>query len=132
MSVYVPPQLHRTTLKVLGDMFLGLPHGTTIIGGDFNALLNREIDSSRGVSGRESSADQQFHSSVYSMGLCNVWRKWNPSTPLYTHTSAAHHMHSRIDYILMSATDMSLTKGDNILPRGISDHSPVITSMHGS
>ena len=44
VSVYVPPQTHTATLRDLAEMILGLPPGTTLIGGDFNTMLDRERD----------------------------------------------------------------------------------------
>ena len=49
ISVYVHPQMQATTLRDLGKVVLGLPPGVTVIGGDCNAMLNRERDFSRGT-----------------------------------------------------------------------------------
>ena len=132
VCIYVPPQLHSLTFRDLGKVLLEIPPGTLIIGGDCNALLNREVDSSMGASNRTPTADKNFAAWTASLGLCDIWRIWNPQTRQYTHTSAAHHTHSRIDYFLMPATDVHVTTGSRILPRGISDHSPVVLSIRGS
>ena len=101
-------------------------------GGGCNAMLNRELDFSHGTSIRSQTADTSFNSWIASLGLCNIWRTWNPQARQYTHTSAAHHTHSRIDNLFMPATDVHLTTGSCILPRGISDHSPVVLSLGGT
>lgn len=51
-----------------------------------------------------------------------------PGTPpdrQFTHTSAAHHTHSRIDLFLLPTLDCLLISHVSILPRGLSDHSPL-------
>ena len=59
------------------------------------------------------------------LGLCDVWGIWNPLTRGYTHTSAAHGSHSRIDYIFLPASEVSCVSAISLLPHGISDHAPV-------
>ena len=129
ISIYVPPQLHNSTMQDLGELILNLPKGITVMGGDCNAMLDRSKDFSRGAGVKSYTADTKFKTWVQSLGLCDIWRIWNPRTTQYTHTSAAHGTHSRLDYFFMPATDVPLTCGSRILPRGISDHSPVLMSL---
>ncbi|KAJ1155452.1 hypothetical protein NDU88_008182 [Pleurodeles waltl] len=49
----------------------------------------------------------------------------------YTHTSAAHRTHSRIDLVFMPAMDFTGVTGAEILPRGVSDHAPVRNRLGG-
>ena len=86
ISVYVPPQMHATTFDELGDVVLGMPPGVKVIGGDCSALLDWERDSSRGLAGRAPAANIRFRAWVGSLGLCDVWRTWNPTATLYTQT----------------------------------------------
>ena len=129
VSVYIPPQTHTSSLKDLAELVLGLPPGLTLIGGDFNATLNREKDFSKGRGTGPGSADTRLKSWCDSLGLCDLCRIWNPNLVQYTHTSAAHGSHSRIDYIFGPATEVHATAGARILPRGISDHSPVLVEL---
>ena len=124
ISIYIPPQLHTSALEDLGEWLLGLPRDITLIGGNCNAMLNREKDFSKGAGGKTQPTDTKFRNWVQSMGLCDIWRTWNPRVVQYTHTSAVHGTHSRLDYFLMPATDVPLQSGPRILLRGISDHSP--------
>ena len=132
ISVYVPPQMQSLTFRDLGEVVLSLPPGVTVIGGDCNAMMDRERDSSRGAGVGTHGADARFQAWTESLGLCDVWRTWNPGVTQYTHSSAAHGSHSRIDYLLVPGTDMARTSGSRILPRGISDHSPVQLDMVGT
>ena len=86
VSVYIPPRLHAQTLHDLGAAILDLPPGVLVIGGDCNAMLNRELDFSRGVSEKTQSADTRLRAWIQSMGLCDLWRTWNPHIRQYTHT----------------------------------------------
>ena len=117
VCIYIPPQLHSLTFRDLGKVLLGIPPGALIIGGDCNALLNREMDSSTGSKGQTYTTDKHFAAWTASLGLCDIWRVWNPQSRQYTHTSAAHHTHSRIDYLLQPATEVHMTTGARILPR---------------
>lgn len=44
VTVYVPPALHQTALPALSAFLLSLPAGDTIIGGDFNTVMNVSLD----------------------------------------------------------------------------------------
>ena len=63
------------------------------------------------------------------MGLCDTWRIWHPNLRAYTHTSAAHGTHSCIDQIWTPAVDIPRINHIELLPRGISDHSPIILKL---
>ena len=78
VSVYVPPQLHVDTLRRLGEKILALLVGITVIGGDFNAVLGRELDSSSGGVRKGPGGDIQFQAWMQSLGLCDAWHSWNP------------------------------------------------------
>ena len=79
VSVYVPPQSHTATLKALTEVILSLPPGITLVGGDFNATLSREKDYSKGTGAKTYTADTKLKAWCDSMGLCDLWRTWNPN-----------------------------------------------------
>ena len=90
VSVYAPLQLQKKMLAELSDVIIGLPQGTTIIGGDFNALLHRDLDSSTGMPGGVTKGEGYLHKWLDSLGLCDVWRTWNPTNSVHTHTRLRH------------------------------------------
>lgn len=59
------------------------------------------------------------------LGLCDVWRVWNPRARQYTHTLAAYRSHACIDLMFMPALECQAISTISILPRGVSDHSPL-------
>ena len=129
VSVYVPQHCLQGTLHTLHALLLNLPMGATIIGGDFNAVRNPSIDVSGPITAGRNTCASQLSTWVDSMGLCDAWRVWNPLTRAYTHTSAAHRTQSRINQIWLAATDMPILHRMHMLPRGISDHAPLMAEL---
>ena len=92
----------NSTLQDLTGLLAALPHGLTLIGGDFNDVLSPDLDHLQ-TPGRQLRQAGGLRKWAEGFGLFDVWRLWHPSTQLYTHTSAAHGSHSRIDYLFLSA-----------------------------
>lgn len=65
------------------------------------------------------------------MGLIDVWRTCNPTSAQYTFHSGVHGSLSRIDYLLCKASQLPMFDATSFLPRGISDHSPIIAHYGG-
>lgn len=62
-------------------------------------------------------------------GLTDVWWWKYPVDRVYTCHSTSYHAMSRIDLIYVSGGLLSLVHEVNVLPRGISDHAPVLRSF---
>ncbi|KAJ1155329.1 hypothetical protein NDU88_008059 [Pleurodeles waltl] len=132
VCVYGPPAGLDAFLLSLCRVAAGLPQGTTLLGGDFNAVLNPSLDVSGEISTNRSARAASFSSWAESFGMCEVWRTWHPRERRYTHTSAAHSTQSRIDLIFMPALDINNVTGAELLPRGVSDHPPVRIWLGGT
>lgn len=131
VSVYVPPALHSSALSALASFLIRLPEGDIILGGDFNMTVNDALDRTpHRPQHKQTTPLTEF---LTAHGLLDVWRIQNPHQRQYTFHSGAHNSLSRIDYILMTVTDMTKIGKTEILPRGISDHSPIQAELkaHG-
>ena len=123
ISVYVPPRLHDQLFLDLGALLLQLPNGKLLLGGDFNTAMDETWDRwpTRGPPGSES----PLMAFAQALGLADMWRLHNPGVRQYSYYSGAHGSLSRLDYLLTLANDVPLFRDVRLLPRGISDHSPV-------
>lgn len=62
-------------------------------------------------------------------GLTDVWRWRNPHRRAYTCHSASHRSFSRIDLAYVDHSALSRVKDIRILPRGVSDHAPLLLTL---
>lgn len=124
VSIYIPPAIHNQAFPALGRLLLSLPQGKLIIGGDFNAVLDASQDKlpprNQGIT------TTQLQDFVDAMGLVDTWRTHHPTERQYTHYFGAHNSMSRIDHIFTSTTSFENVQEITHLPRGISDHSPIL------
>lgn len=63
-------------------------------------------------------------------GLFDVWRDLHPLEKDFTHYSATHKVHSRIDYFLMNITDRHGVKECTVGTADISDHNAIYLSVN--
>ena len=67
--------------------------------------------------------------SLEEMGMIDVWRNLNPLEKDFTHFSAAHKVHSRIDYFLINISDSHRVKECMIGGADVSDHNPLFLKI---
>lgn len=100
-----------------------------IVLGDFNGTVNNHVDRSTSEKKRKIKSGKlpdSFFKLVEDEGLIDVWRKRNAGNKDYTFYSNRHGVRSRIDMIWISKELELYTNKVDILPRGISDHNPII------
>ena len=103
---------------------------TLIVGGDFNLVLNPEIDRlSRAGSYRNWQSADIIKQYMSDFGLCDAWRSCHPMLKEYTFFSPVHHSYSRLDYFLTSNSTMMEISDTQIHPITISDHAPVTLTI---
>jgi len=97
-----------------------------ILGGDFNCILNTQLDRS-GVRSNNalSSAAVAINSLLRSYGLSDPWRTNNPTTKQFSFFSSVHHSYSRIDYFIVDNQLIPLISSSKYHSIVLSDHSPV-------
>ncbi|KAF7649677.1 hypothetical protein LDENG_00137760 [Lucifuga dentata] len=97
----------------------------TIVGGDFNTVLNPSIDRSNTPANvRLSHSAKTINEYMDDFGLVDSWRIRNRLTRGYTFFSPVHQSFSRIDFFLTSNSIIPKTN-IKIHPIILSDHAPV-------
>lgn len=101
----------------------------TILGGDFNIPLNPLTDTSSGTTSVPYRALKNIKRNLTSMALQDTWRLLNPAVKDFTFYSHPLDRYSRIDYLLLSQSDLAYVQAVSIEPMVISDHHPVTLTL---
>ena len=96
-----------------------------IIGGDFNACINPEIDKSGGTKESQSLYAKEIESLQEEFNLCDVWRIRHPNLKRYSRRdrTRAGLVQSRLDFWLISTQLENKVTETDIHPGRRSDHS---------
>ena len=115
--------------RMIFELITSQTYGTLICAGDFNILLNPSLDTTNSIR-RRTLIEKRVNKVLKDLGLIDVWRALNGSTPGYTFYSARHTVHSRIDYFFMYNKDLHRLKYCRIGQRDLSDHSGIFLTLH--
>uniref|UniRef100_H3A3P4 exodeoxyribonuclease III n=1 Tax=Latimeria chalumnae TaxID=7897 RepID=H3A3P4_LATCH len=126
VNIYAPvegdPQFfYRLNTKL--QQFGNVP---IIIGGDFNEVLDLQLDRSMKTQIHPSRTNKAIHTLISEVRLVDIWRLANPTVRDYTFLSKRHKTYSRIDYFLISQSLVGDTLAAVIETQIISDHSPIL------
>uniref|UniRef100_H3APV2 Endonuclease/exonuclease/phosphatase domain-containing protein n=1 Tax=Latimeria chalumnae TaxID=7897 RepID=H3APV2_LATCH len=97
-----------------------------IMGGDFNEVLDLQLDRSIKAKPHISGTNRAIHTLISDFNLVDVWRVVNPTTRNYTFFS-----HSWIDLFLISRSLLGDMFAADIEIRTISDHAPISFTHSG-
>lgn len=129
-SVYAPPPLSWGLVEILIALWTDLPDSPTVVGGDWNDVLDVVRDRWRRGGPPESCPPTKLCSLTKGLGWVDSWRLIHGATQGYTYISAPHESFSRLDYLFVSRGMEGRVAAADILPRGLSDHSPVALTLH--
>ncbi|XDV29900.1 hypothetical protein PO909_032930 [Leuciscus waleckii] len=101
VSVYAPNEGDPLFFQELLRLVVSLEDCLLVLGGDFNAVLDPQLDRSH-ASKADSRISDCFNSFLRHSNICDVWRLQNDGSRDYTFFSARHKSYPRIDYLLMS------------------------------
>uniref|UniRef100_A0A3P9MD87 exodeoxyribonuclease III n=1 Tax=Oryzias latipes TaxID=8090 RepID=A0A3P9MD87_ORYLA len=121
VNVYAPPESDKQFFKSLFNVIAVEAEGILICGGDFNVSLNFGLDTTS-VHKHKKTVTKFVKISIEELGLIDVWRILNPHKKDYTHYSASHKVHSRIDYFFISKSDIGRVEECKIEGADVSDH----------
>lgn len=124
VNVYAPPEGDRHFFQLLFDQITAISEGILITGGDWNSVLNKSKDSTSTKTYKDKKS-KDLKKFIRETNLFDVWRELYPSDRDYTHYSAAHKVHSRIDFFLMNITDRHRVVDCSIGIADISDHNTI-------
>uniref|UniRef100_A0A3Q1CLT5 Reverse transcriptase domain-containing protein n=1 Tax=Amphiprion ocellaris TaxID=80972 RepID=A0A3Q1CLT5_AMPOC len=130
VNLYAPnnedPAFFHTVFSHLADLSA---NSITIIGGDFNIVLNPSVDRSNSpIHVKQSQSVKVIHDYMKDFGLDDVWRLKNPTKRDYTFFSPVHKTFSRIDFFLLN-NSIAHKVTTKIHPIIISDHAPISLSL---
>ena len=98
---------------------------TIIIGGDFNVVMNRELD----YMGSSNVSKRKFRDSLQDFidnkDLIDIWRTLHPNKKEFTFKQKTPLVQSRLDYIFVSSKFKNLVKHSEIIPSITPDHAGV-------
>uniref|UniRef100_A0A3B3I5T5 Reverse transcriptase domain-containing protein n=1 Tax=Oryzias latipes TaxID=8090 RepID=A0A3B3I5T5_ORYLA len=129
VNVYAPPEGNQKFFKLLFEKVTTLSEGILIWGGDWNTVLDHSKDTTS-LKKHKSIKSRNLNIPIKDTELCDVWRELHPSEKDYTHYSAAHKVHSRIDFFLVNKIDRYRVLNCNIGTADISDHNFIYLTMH--
>uniref|UniRef100_A0A3Q3ASL9 Reverse transcriptase domain-containing protein n=1 Tax=Kryptolebias marmoratus TaxID=37003 RepID=A0A3Q3ASL9_KRYMA len=124
VNVYAPPESNKNFFKNLFDLIAIETEGILICGGDLNVVLNHNVDTTSHKK-TKMHLTKFINDSLEEMGMTDVWRSLHPLGKDFTHYSAAHGVHSRIDYFLTKEDDKHRVKECRIGAADVSDHNPI-------
>ncbi|CAH2250629.1 Hypothetical predicted protein, partial [Pelobates cultripes] len=128
-SIYAPNTKQAKFLRATLLKLANFTEGALIMGGDFNAPLDPILDSSTGHSSIPQTAIRTIRRTLRNLRLVDAWRTLHPGDRDYTHYSALHHRHSRIDYLFLQQEGLHGLLDVEIRPTPWSDHSAVSMLM---
>ncbi len=129
MNIYAPNENDPGFFKEVAQLLAGNAKGIIILGGDFNCVINNNIDTFPSEQNYQISKSKAMCNMLEELGLVDIWRVKNPKTRDYTYFSRVHRSHSRIDYFCISKQEAHRVGDCHIEPQTLSDHSPVIMSL---
>ncbi|KAJ1151565.1 hypothetical protein NDU88_004345 [Pleurodeles waltl] len=99
INVYAPPGLQTAVLQKLGDILTEALLALTILGYDFNLVLNTHLDRMSTRQESEVTAGD-LEGFVRALGLWDIWKDLHVQEKEYSFFSKAHSMPSGLDYCL--------------------------------
>lgn len=129
INVYAPPESDKTFLKSVFDQIESVSEGIVICAGDWNIILNYKMDTTS-IRRHKYNLSKSLNILIKESSLFDVWRDLHPLERDFTHYSATHKVHSRIDYFLMNITDRHRVKECTIGTADISDHNAIYLTIH--
>lgn len=128
-NVYAPPESDRTFFKSLFHTLTSESEGILVCAGDWNTVLNYSIDTTS-TKRCKCSKSRDLNMLIRETDLFDVWRSLHTCEKDYTHYSATHQVHSRIDFFLMNVTDRHRVKECSIGTADISDHNVIYLTVN--
>ena len=126
INIYGPNNDDVSFFETLYDFLGENDDEEYVIGGDFNTVLDSNLDKFGGIAGTHKKCREKIIASMESFDLADVWRVRNPTLRQYTwHSSSKPVIFSRLDYFLISHSFLNQISSCKIKPGFMSDHSMI-------
>ena len=130
INVYGPNKDDISFFNILEDYILSNDEKSFIVGGDFNTVLNADIDIKNGNLHTHKNCREKIKSIVNTSKWEDIWRILNPDKLKYTwHWNTKPIIFYRLDYLLISENLVNAIKSAKIKAGYKSDHSIIDISF---
>ena len=127
-NVYTPLETDRSFFIRLLDLNVSESEGVLVCSGDWNTTLNHQLDTTS-MSRHGSPKSKTLNILTREAGLIDVWRSLHTRDREFTHYSATHKVHSRLDIFLMNTIDRHRVHECTIGTADVSDHSIIYLNI---
>ena len=103
-----------------------------IIGGDFNCALMPKDRKSVKQRSHKHTVTNEIENLCSNFALTDIWRELNPQALSFTWHDQAFKSQSRLDFFLITADLVYLTKESNIMNTPFSDHSAIMLNIQSA
>ncbi len=128
VNVYPPPENNRKFFKLLFDTIISESEGILVCAGDWNTIQNYNLDTTS-TNKHKSQRSKDLRILMKESGLFDVWRNLHAQNKEFTHYSATHQVHSRLDFFLMNIIDRYRVKECSIGTADVSDHNVIYLNI---
>lgn len=134
VNIYAPnnEQMLAKFYLDLNDTFLTQNfdiNDNIIIGGDFNSILNVDLDKSGGILKLKENVVDNINTIKDVFDLVDVWRFYHPTEHRYTWRQNRPLIQCRLDYFLISNNLLEYVKLSDIIPGIRTDHSAILINL---
>ena len=127
-NVYAPNKDDPQFMKDMFEKVDDIPNDDRIIAGDFNAILNENLDKAGGNEGHSNvKMAEAINSYIANSDVIDIWRFTHRNEKRYTYHCKwrGEHIFTRLDYFLVSFSLCQLVNSSEIKPSILTDHSLV-------
>ena len=131
-SVYGPNRDEPDFYERIGNILDSTDYDHVIIGGDFNFVVNPDVDCYGYLQEHNVRARKKFMSICNKYDLIDIWRKQNPAKQQYTWFTPSRQKGARLDMFFVSQHLSVLCNEMHISPGYRTDHSQISISLVAS
>ena len=130
-NVYAPNDISQQIkfYQDLNQTLSGFSDCNLIIGGDFNCALTPKDRKSVKQRSNKHTVIMEIENLCSNFALTDIWRELNPQALSFTWHDQAFKSHSRLDFFLITADLVYLTKESNITHTSFSDHYAILLNI---
>lgn len=126
INIYAPNNDDPAFFDTLNEILCNNDDKTFIIGGDFNTVLDTDLDKKNGNQDTHKRSRQKLNTIIENNELSDIWRMKHPNSKQFTwHSNTKPTIFCRLDYFLASTNILNNIIKCNITTGIRSDHSLV-------
>ena len=129
VNVYGPNRDDPEFYKTIESRLSNFTDAQIIIAGDFNLVLDPDLDYSNYKHINNQTAQRTVHNMNNSLNLVDIWREINPDIQRFTWRRKNTDQQARLDFFLISENLLSFVQDADILYGYRSDHSLITINL---